>query len=426
MKLYKFQEEVLKQTASRNRVAYYLDMGLGKTVVGSEKMIELGKHINLIICQKSKIRDWVEHLQKEHGDKVLVLNLTDKKQFEAFMLIKEGPPDGVIVIGVINYELAFRRTELLHLKDFTLMLDESSLISNEKAKRSKFVLRLKPDNVILLSGTPTSGRYERLWSQCQLLGWNISKNVFYKSYIITQWVDYGCGYQHEEVIGYKNVEHLKKQLREHGAVFLKTGEVLTLPEQIEQTIWLDPTADYSKFKKHRYLLMKDGTELIGDNSLTRMLYERQLCGQYHKEKLKAFEDLITSTEDNFVVFYNYTAELTELVQCCSAFGKRVGIVNGQRHDTVDGHDIMLVQYQAGAYGLNLQGFSHRIVYFTLPLGRGSCDMWEQSKKRIHRIGQKDRCFYYYLLVRNSIETRNLKALKEGKDFTDKLFERTET
>ena len=66
--------------------------------------------------------------------------------------------------------------------------------------------------------------------------------------------------------------------------------------------------------------------------------------------------------------------------------------------------------------------SNRIIYFTLPLGRGSCDLWEQSKKRIHRIGQDKTCFYYYLLVQNSIETKNLEHLKEGKDYTNILFE----
>ena len=104
-------------------------------------------------------------------------------------------------------------------------------------------------------------------------------------------------------------------------------------------------------------------------------------------------------------------------------GKKIGVVNGKRKDKTDGIDILFVQYQAGAYGLNLQEFSNRIIYFSLPLGKGSCDMWEQSKKRIHRIGQKQTCFYYYLIVKDSVETWNLKALREGKELTDKLFER---
>jgi superfamily II DNA or RNA helicase len=40
MQLYEHQKQALKQTKDFNRVAYYLDMGLGKTFVGSEKMVQ--------------------------------------------------------------------------------------------------------------------------------------------------------------------------------------------------------------------------------------------------------------------------------------------------------------------------------------------------------------------------------------------------
>lgn len=421
MKLFDFQQKVLDKTKCFNRVAYFLDMGLGKTFVGSEKMKQLGAKINLVICQKSKIPDWIEHFNTYYP-KWTVWNLTKRGEFDAWQLFDGGLKKYPSVL-IINYELCFRRPDLLKLKDFTLMLDESSLINNEKAKRTKFILKMKPKNVILLSGSPTSGKYEKLWSQCRLLGWNITKRAFYNSYIDTAWVDYGAGFLQEVVTGYHNVDHLIKMLHLHGAVFLKTDEVLTLPEQVEQMIYLEPSPEYKRFRKKSYLMLKDGTELVGDNTLTKMLYSRQLCGQYHKGKLQAFRDLISSTEEHFVVFYSYTAELIELEKICEAEHKVVGIVNGQRKDKPDGKDILLVQYQAGSYGLNLQGFSHRIIYFTLPLGKGSCDMWEQSKKRIHRIGQKKTCFYYYLIVKDSIETWNLEALREGKDLTDKLFER---
>ena len=61
MELFKHQKDALEQTKDLNRVAYYLDMGLGKTFVGAEKMKELGNKVNLIVCQKSKIQDWIPY-----------------------------------------------------------------------------------------------------------------------------------------------------------------------------------------------------------------------------------------------------------------------------------------------------------------------------------------------------------------------------
>ncbi len=69
MELFKHQEEALKLTEGQNRVAYYLDMGLGKTFVGSEKAMLLNKDI-LIVCQKSKIEDWKKHFFKYYIDKM--------------------------------------------------------------------------------------------------------------------------------------------------------------------------------------------------------------------------------------------------------------------------------------------------------------------------------------------------------------------
>lgn len=301
---------------------------------------------------------------------------------------------------------------------------------------------MKPDNVILLSGTPTSGRYEKLWSQCCLLGWNITKKAFWKSYIETQWIEEG-EFKHEVVTGYKHVSHLKKKLAEHGAVFLKTEEVLTLPEQIEQKIKVSPTKEYKHFMKNGYVQFSgklyatthcngdknfyEAVELVGDTSLTKILHARQLCGQYHKGKLEAFRDLVQSTEERLIVFYNFTAEYLAMVDAIQDLDRPQSIMNGRQKQMLNyeqySNSVTFIQYQAGAMGGNFQK-ANKVIYFTLPLGQGSCDLWEQSKKRIHRIGQNRTCFYYYLLVKNSIEERNLAALKVGKELTDELFKKS--
>ena len=303
------------------------------------------------------------------------------------------------------------------------MIDESSLIQNETSKRAKFILKkLHSENVILLSGTPTNGKYEKLWSQVQLLGWDISKELYWKHYVDVEWQK-NNGFPQPIVKGYKNVERLKRKLREHGAQFLKTEEVLNLPNQIEQEIKISTIKEYRKFKKDSIVEINNEL-LVGDTILTKILYERQLCGQYNQYKLAAFEDLIQSTEDRLIVFYNFNRELNILSQIVREYERPISIVNGAQK-TLENYEnyensVTFIQYQSGAMGLNLQK-ANKIIYFTLPLGKGSCGLWEQSKKRIHRIGQNQTCFYYYLLCRHSIEERNLEMLRLGKELTDELF-----
>lgn len=177
--LFQHQQQALDETEGKNRVAYYLDMGLGKTFVGSEKALKLNSRVNLLVCQCSKVQDWIEHMTENYAMNHcwMIYDMTKKNEFDWFMKAAMEVDNPDRICGVINYELTFRRNVLKTLTGFTLMLDESSLIQNENAKRSKFILGLKPDNVILLSGTPTGGKYENLWSQCQLLGWKISKEL---------------------------------------------------------------------------------------------------------------------------------------------------------------------------------------------------------------------------------------------------------
>lgn len=422
------QEDALNRTEQFNRCAYYLDMGLGKTFVGAEKMYLLNNTVNLIVCQKSKVDDWVDHM-KTYYPEYRVMNLTKKSEainFRTLVDTEELYKMDIQIVGVINYDLTFRRDWLLKISEFTMMLDESSLISNETAKRSKFILKMKPESVILLSGTPTAGKYERLWSQVQLLGWNITKKAFYNSYVVTEWVENGDGFKREVITGYKHTEHLKKKLASYGCIFMKTSEVLELPEQTEQKIFFKSTKEYRYFIKNSYLMFDD-VELVGDNNLTKMLYARQLCGQWHKEKLEGLRDLVESTQDRLIVFYNFTAELDVMQRVLNDLNRPYSVVNGQKKDLTayeNANDsITFIQYQAGAMGGNYQK-ANKIIYYTLPLGKGSCDMWEQSKKRIHRIGQVKPCFYYYLLVKGTVEERNLAALKEGKELTDELFKDT--
>ena len=428
IQLYEHQKRALEQTSDRNRCAYYLDMGLGKTFVGSEKMIRLGAKVNLVVCQKSKVKDWVEHFAENYagnwtGDGIVVFDLTDSADLYCFIEnTKVSKALQIQQVGIINYDLLWRRPELLKLKDFTLMLDESSLIQNYSAKRTKFVLKMQPANVILLSGTPTGGRYERLWTQMHLLGWPISRKLYEQTYVIWDYLEVPfSSYSIPVVRGYKNIARLKRKMREYGCVFMKTDECFDLPDQQDVMIRVDASSDYRKFMKNRYLQMSDGTELVGDTSLTARLYARQLCGQYSKSKLSAVQDLIESTDDRLIIFYNFTAEMEMLRKICG--DRPVSIVNGATKDLTayreHSDSITLIQYQAGAHGLNLQK-CRRIIYYTLP---ESSELFEQSRKRIHRIGQEQKCFYYIPVCRGSVEEKILQALRMRRDYNDKLFEK---
>lgn len=429
MKLFEHQVEAVKMVQGKNRCAIYYDMGLGKTYIGSEIATLFGKNI-LVVCQKSKIQDWINHFHDNYDWEfgARIFNLTKKSELVEFF---DRLDDYGVVVGVINYELAWHRPELLNLRAFTLMLDESSLIQNSKAKQTKFIMNMKPSNVILLSGTPVSGKYENLWTQCKLLGWDIDEKLFTQHYVQYDYLKDKRGRKKinpvtnrpiKVVVGYKNEDRLNKKLKDYGAIFMKTEEVFDLPSKNYIDIKIDVTPNYKKFMKNG-IVSFNGIDLIGNTPLTKRLYARMLCGQYNKAKLDAVKDLLSSTNDRFLIFYNFNEELEQLINICDELNRPYSQINGSVKDLTsyeeESNSITLCHYRAASKGLNLQK-ANKIIYFT-PTDR--VEDWMQSQKRIHRIGQESPCFYYLMKCSSSVEESIYKALEMGVDYTDELFKK---
>ena len=226
--------------------------------------------------------------------------------------------------------------------------------------------------------------------------------------------------KHREITGYKNIEHLKKRMRKLGCDFLRTEDVIDLPDQITIPVYVKRPIEYSKLRKDKIVTI-DGVELVAETALTELLYLREICSTYNQYKLQAFEDLLNSTTDGMVVFYNFKDELNALLEVCSKCGRLISQVNGSVKDlnsyNKSEHAVVLVQYQSGSMGLNLQKYN-RIVYYS-PVQWS--ELFQQSVKRIHRIGQNRTCFYYRFITKNSIEEDIYITLDKLQDYTDELF-----
>lgn len=414
MELYDYQKNVLQQTKDHNRVAYYLDMGCGKTITGSYKATSFKVPI-LIVCPKSVISQWIDHFQNVHPEWT-IYDLTKKKQFENFVIDYNN-----LRVGVINYESCWRRSDLLKLKGFTLILDESQAISNPTSKQTKGICKLKFENLVLLSGTPCSNaRYDKLYTQLKLLGLNMNKRSYEDRY---------CNFFTMENAGiefrvlsksrpYKNVDELKQVIKSLGCVFMKTEEVLDLPDQRFINVFVNKSKDYKTFETEGYVDCGD-VEYISNGPAQDMLFMRQLCNS--KSKLEMLKTLVESTNDRIVIFYNFDIELKLLQQCISKLKRPMSFINGHEKNlncyNNNDDSITLVQYQSGSAGVNLQK-ANKMIYYSPPV---KSDFYEQSKKRIHRIGQENKCTYWKLITRDSIELKIYKTLNLKRDYTEELF-----
>lgn len=410
MGLFAYQQAALDRVDGKRRCAFYHDMGLGKTFTGAEKLMSDRRWKRaLVVCQKSKVADWVGHFEAHYDMPVVDLTKQDVcRDAEAVM--------------VINYDLIWRRPQLMELDDLALMFDESSLLQNATSKRTKAAMKLagKADTLVLLSGTPVDGKYERLWTQLRMLGWRIDEKLFWRQYVESE-TTMREGFPITKVTGYKNEERLVRKMKELGCDFLKTDDVIDLPDR--RFIRIDvPMSEYYREFAKKNVITAFGRDFVGDTVFGDLTAKRQLAAAYSRAKLEAFGDLLDGTGKRLVVFYNFDVELEGLTGELAKRGRPYGVLNGKAHDlspffdTDDG--VALIQYQSGAMGVNLQQ-ADTCVYFSPPL---ASSLFEQSKKRIHRVGQDKPCTYYELVSKGTVEDKIYDTLAMRRDYTEKLFE----
>ena len=79
--------------------------------------------------------------------------------------------------------------------------------------------------------------------------------------------------------------------------------------------------------------------------------------------------------------------------------------------------VIVCQYQTANSGIDLYS-SDTIIYYEPTL---RSQILEQSRDRIHRTGQVNKCSYIHLLTKGTIEVDIYRALSNYSDFSDKLF-----
>lgn len=391
-----------------------MEAGTGKTATSSHKAVTYNVPI-IVVAPKAVCSQWLEHFKSEHPE-WLRYDLQKKQQLQDFI---NG--EALNKVGVLTYGLVWRRSELLKLRGYTLILDESHNVCNATSKQTKGVMKLKYDNLILLSGTPNGGAYEKLYTQMKMLGYKQNKKQFTDRYCNMFTMESG-GVKFQvlsKTNPYKNIDELNKILRDDlHCVFLKTNDVVELPSQHFIPVNVPVTKQYKTFMVNDYIDLGD-KEYIAGSPTEKLLYSRYLCGADNQNKIDVLTTLLEGIDDRVIIFYNFKIERDVLTKLCKKLKKRVFVCDGsikeiEEFKCVD-NSILLVQYQAGATGLNLQ-FCNKVIYFSPTL---SSNLYEQSKARTWRIGQENKCTYW--LLKCGIENNIYKSLDSKNDYTLKLF-----
>lgn len=154
---------------------------------------------------------------------------------------------------------------------------------------------------------------------------------------------------------------------------------------------------------------------------------------YDQTRLDEIQNLLSEHEDNYVIFYNYVPEFTELFDMCVKLGYNVDIYNGdikslenytrysnesEEQRLLDKKNVILSNFASGSTGMNWQLYNQCIIA-SLPTYKH----WAQGIKRVHRSGSTSTVFYHIFLSRTWLDRGMWETLMNGTEYSQEMFDK---
>ena len=145
------------------------------------------------------------------------------------------------------------------------------------------------------------------------------------------------------------------------------------------------------------------------------------------EKLNILQEILESFPDEkkLVIFAQFTHSIRKIGGLLDKLKFKYVTLNGEQKDKQiwrkfqndESIKIIVCQYETASAGIDLFA-SDTIIYYEPTIRTISL---EQSRDRIHRTGQTQKCSYIHLLTKGTLEVDIYRTVSQYADFTEELF-----
>lgn len=448
------QSKALDFLINRKFGALYTTMGSGKTKVMIDIINNTDVSKVLVVCPTKVCDEWVEEMEKHSYYDIPVFDLQkmdEKAKVFCINNVTKKYKDKKVMF-VINYENVWRlsvKKALLKAKLDCVICDESHKIkgAGSKCSMALHLIGKRAGRRYIMTGTPLASSPLDIYAQYRFLDSSIFGTNFmnfksrYANFIRRDGYDVL-----DKANPYKNLDELHEKM--FSVAFMQKEEDLDI--QLPDTRWHIKEFDlgetsrryYDKISKNSCILFEDDSYVEASNILAACLRLQQLTSGFTKverlykgrhqskhintgdERLKCLEKILKKVprKEPVVLFYRFKRDARRVEALCKKLGIEVFFVNGkenQRKEWNNSNGILIAQIQSCAEGINLT-HARVCIYYSL---HNSLALWEQSKKRIHRIGQTKKCIYYVILARDSIDMTIYDSLMNKKELVDYIMDK---
>ena len=438
-KLMNFQKEGLDFLLKSSGNALLADeMGLGKTVqtlsyVSTEKQT----FPVLIVAPLVTLKNWEREIEK----------FLKRKSRNGRIVESESPSVTLIRTGkskelpksdmyVINYELLLKRSEDIEKIGIrTIVCDEVHNLRSKTTQKYKAVKKLAALSTVQyrigLSGTPIYNRGSEIWPIIDILKPGLLG-------CFKEFCEYFC-YVNDKgkaIVLENKRASLRNELQKHVMLRRKKSDVLKeLKDKVRYKEVIASDTDFyleeldKIWKKLESEQKEAQTEFSKSASYHRAIQsERQIAGVAKIPHVINFVKNIMEIEESVVVFCHHKVIHKLLHESLQEFSP-VSIIGGQsddtRQDQIDKFQkgeskLMIAGIRAGNVGINLT----RAKYVIFAELDWSPAIHRQAEDRLHRIGQKNTVFAYYLIGNGTLDDHVASILVDKSYEIDAIMDET--
>lgn len=438
--LLNFQREGLDFLLKSSGNALLADeMGLGKTVQTlSYLATERQTFPALIVAPLVTLSNWQREIQKFLKRRSRNGRIVEG-EYPTSVLIRTGKSQeiGKYDIYIINYDLLYKRLDdLSKLNIKTLVCDEVQHLRSKSTKKYSAVKKLSAlESVkyrIGLSGTPIYNRGSEIWPIVDILRPGLLGSF-------DEFCEYFC-YVNEKgkaIVLENKRASLGEELRKHVMLRRKKSDVLKeLKEKVRYKELIESDINYyhaelDKIWKRLEEEQKTATSAFDKfSSYKRAIQsERQAAGAAKVPHVIEFVKNIMEIEESVVVFCHHKAIHGLLHKSLHEYSPS-SIIGGQtdkeRQDNIDRFQngetkLMIAGLRAGNVGINLS----RARYVIFAELDWSPAIHRQAEDRLHRIGQKNTVFAYYLMGNGTLDDHVANVLVDKSYEIDAIMDEKE-
>mgnify|MGYP002854750033 CR=1 FL=1 len=453
---FKHQIEGFEYGLQNNRWLLGDEQGLGKTKqvidIAVAKKLQKGYKHCLIICGVNGLKwNWVNEIhthsneeayilgQRYKANKIQIGSMNDRlNDVRALFDRNEKAPYFLItnIETLRNEEIVKELAKACKWGIINIVAaDEVHKMKNPTSQQGKGFLKIQSECRIAMTGTPLMNTPFDLYIILKWLGYEGHSFSAFKNH----YAQYG-GYGGYEVVGYRYLDELQKQLDKIMLRRLK-NDVLDLPEKTHITEYVEMTPKQAQIYKEVTADIKMNIDQIKmqNNPLAELIRMRQATGYTgilsstikESAKLDRMEELVDDAVENgkkVVIFSNWT-QMTDIIKTRLTKKYKGVVITGQTNDAERQVNVNHFQNNPeckyiigtiGAMGTGLTLSAGTVeIFMDEPWNRANK---EQAEDRCHRVGTTENVTIYTLVCQGTIDERIHELVERKGKMADALVD----